>query len=65
VIVAITIVAAVITPPDVVSQLTLAVPMLILFEGSLLIMWFGERKAAKEAAAEVAAAVANSETPAL
>jgi sec-independent protein translocase protein TatC len=65
VIVAITIVAAVITPPDVVSQLTLAVPMLILFEGSLLIMWFGERKAAKEAAAEAAAAVANSETPAV
>jgi sec-independent protein translocase protein TatC len=64
VIVAITIVAAVITPPDVVSQLTLAVPMLILFEGSLAIMWFGERKAAKEAADEVANAVADAETPA-
>jgi sec-independent protein translocase protein TatC len=50
VIVAITIVAALITPPDVVSQLMLAIPMLLLFEGSLLFMWLGERKAAKEAA---------------
>jgi len=41
VIVAIFIVAAVITPPDVVSQLMLAVPLLILFEGSLLIMKLG------------------------
>lgn len=48
VIVAITALAAVITPPDVVSQLMLAIPMLLLFEGSLLFMWFGERKAAKE-----------------
>lgn len=44
VIVAITAVAAVITPPDVVSQLMLLVPMWLLFEGSLLIMWLGERK---------------------
>jgi sec-independent protein translocase protein TatC len=51
VIVAITIVAALITPPDVVSQLMLAIPMLLLFEGSLVFMWFGERRAAKEAAA--------------
>jgi sec-independent protein translocase protein TatC len=51
VIVAITIVAALITPPDVVSQLMLAIPMLLLFEGSLIFMWLGERKAAKEAAA--------------
>ncbi|MEY4160444.1 MAG: Sec-independent protein translocase protein TatC [Pseudomonadota bacterium] len=48
VIVGITIIAALITPPDVVSQLMLAVPMYLLFEGSLAIMWFGERKAAKE-----------------
>ena len=48
VIVAITAVAAVITPPDVVSQLMLLVPLVLLFEGSLIIMWFGERKAAKE-----------------
>ena len=48
VIVAITAVAAVITPPDVVSQLMLLVPLVLLFEGSLVIMWLGERKAAKE-----------------
>ncbi|MDE2435463.1 MAG: twin-arginine translocase subunit TatC [Sphingomonadales bacterium] len=47
VIVAITAIAAVITPPDIVSQITLLVPMLLLFEGSLIIMWFGERREAK------------------
>lgn len=51
VIVGITIVAAVITPPDVVSQLMLAIPLYLLFEGSMLLMWFAERKAAKEVAA--------------
>lgn len=51
VIVAIVALAAVITPPDVVSQLMLAIPMLLLFEGSLLVMWFGERRQAKEKAA--------------
>lgn len=55
VIVAIVALAAVITPPDVVSQLMLAIPMLLLFEGSLVFMWFGERRAAKEKAAEEAA----------
>jgi sec-independent protein translocase protein TatC len=49
VIVAITALSAVITPPDVVSQLMLAVPLLFLFEGSLIVMLFTERKAAKEA----------------
>ena len=38
-------IAAIITPPDPGSQLLLAVPLLLLFEGSLLIMRFGERKA--------------------
>ncbi len=52
VIVAITAVAAVITPPDVVSQLMLLVPMLLLFEGSLIVMWLGERKEAKVAVVE-------------
>jgi sec-independent protein translocase protein TatC len=59
VIVGITAVAAVITPPDVVSQLMLLVPMWLLFEGSLLIMRLGERKAAKEAAAAEAETVAE------
>jgi sec-independent protein translocase protein TatC len=47
VIVAITAVAAIITPPDVVSQLMLLVPMWLLFEGSLVVMWLGERREAK------------------
>jgi len=51
VIVGITALAAVITPPDVVSQLMLAVPMLFLFEGALLVMWLIDRKAAKAAPA--------------
>jgi sec-independent protein translocase protein TatC len=38
VIVGIFIVAAVATPPDVISQLILAIPLLLLFEGSLLLM---------------------------
>jgi len=38
VIVGIAIIAAVITPPDVVSQMMLLVPMWLLFEGSLIIM---------------------------
>src|SRR5690606_1433278 len=45
VIVGIVALAAVITPPDVVSQLMLAIPMLLLFEGSLIFMWLGERRA--------------------
>ena len=54
VIVGITALAAVITPPDVISQLMLAIPMLILFEGSLIIMRLGERREAKAKAAEEA-----------
>ena len=40
--------AAVITPPDVVSQLLLATPLIVLFEGSLLLMRFSEKKAERE-----------------
>lgn len=50
VIVAIFIVAAVITPPDVVSQFALAIPLLALFEGTLLLMRFSEGRAARLAA---------------
>ena len=56
VIVGITIVAALLTPPDVISQLLLAVPMYVLFEGSLVLMRISERRAEKERAAEAAAA---------
>ncbi|HSG33132.1 MAG TPA: twin-arginine translocase subunit TatC, partial [Sphingomonadaceae bacterium] len=42
------ILGAVLTPPDLVSQILLATPMLILFELSLILMWFTERKQAKD-----------------
>lgn len=48
VIVAAFIIAAVATPPDPISQILLAVPLIMLFEGSLVFMWFSERKAEKE-----------------
>jgi sec-independent protein translocase protein TatC len=47
VIVGIVIVAVILTPPDVASALMLAVPMWLLFECSLLVMWLGERREAK------------------
>ncbi|MEY4056010.1 MAG: twin-arginine translocase subunit TatC [Pseudomonadota bacterium] len=50
VIVGITIIAAVITPPDVISQLMLAVPLWLLYESALAIMWFTDRKERAEAA---------------
>jgi len=36
--------AAILTPPDVVSQLMLGIPLILLYEVSLLIMWVTERK---------------------
>jgi sec-independent protein translocase protein TatC len=50
------ILAAVVTPSDAVSMMMLLVPLLMLFEGTLLIMWFTERKEAREKAAAEAAA---------
>ena len=47
VIVGIVAVAAIITPPDPGSQLLLAFPLFVLFEGSLAIMWFTDRKQAR------------------
>lgn len=41
-------VAAILTPPDVVSQLMLGIPLILLYEVSLMIMWFTERKKSKE-----------------
>lgn len=54
VIVGIVTVAAIITPPDVFSQILLAVPLFLLFEGSLLLMRLSERRKAKIAAEESA-----------
>jgi len=36
--------AAILTPPDVVSQLMLGIPLVLLYEGSLVIMWFTDRR---------------------
>jgi sec-independent protein translocase protein TatC len=63
VIVGMFVIAAVATPPDVVSQLMLAIPLMLLFEGSLLIMHFTEQSDAKAKAAEEAAAAAAEAAP--
>ena len=52
-------VAAVLTPPDVFSQLMLALPLVVLYEFALVAIWFTERRRAREANAAVA--VADSE----
>ena len=44
------VIAAILTPPDVISQLLLAVPLVLLYEVSLIAIWFTERKRAREAA---------------
>jgi len=49
------IIAAIITPPDVVSQVMIGIPMIILYEVSILVCkYVVKRKAAKEAAEEAA-----------
>ncbi|MDB5567830.1 MAG: Sec-independent protein translocase TatC, partial [Tardiphaga sp.] len=50
------VIAAVLTPPDVISQASLAIPLLILYEGSIIAVRIVEGKAAKTAAAKAAAA---------
>jgi sec-independent protein translocase protein TatC len=49
-IVAIVAVAAVLTPPDIMSQVLLAAPLYILYELSIIAIWFTQRKRAREAA---------------
>lgn len=44
------VVAAVATPPDIISQFMLAIPLILLYELSLIAIWFTERKRAKEKA---------------
>ena len=48
------IVAAVATPPDVLSQLMLAIPLMLLYELSLIAIWFTEKRRAREAQVETA-----------
>jgi sec-independent protein translocase protein TatC len=56
-IVAIVAVAAVLTPPDIMSQVLLAVPLYLLYEFAIIAIWFTQRRrAADEAIAEEAAA---------
>ena len=43
------VVAAVLTPPDVFSQLLLAFPLILLYEVSLIAIWFGERRRTRTA----------------
>jgi len=50
-IVGVFVLAAVLTPPDVLSQMSLAVPLLLLYEGSIWSVRVVERKAASAAAA--------------
>jgi sec-independent protein translocase protein TatC len=47
--------AAVLTPPDVISQMSLAVPLLLLYEGSVWSVKIVEKRAAADAAAKAAA----------
>jgi len=53
VIVGITVIAAIVTPPDVISQLMLAIPLWLLYESALAIMWFTDRRKAAEAGTEL------------
>jgi len=49
------VIAAVLTPPDVLSQMSLAVPLIALYEGSIWSVRMVERRAAASRAAEAAA----------
>lgn len=53
--------AAVLTPPDVISQLSLAIPLMILYEGSVWSVRIVEKRAQTDAAAKAAK---TAETPA-
>jgi sec-independent protein translocase protein TatC len=43
------VIAAVLTPPDIISQLLLGIPLVLLYELALIAIWFTERKRIKEA----------------
>jgi sec-independent protein translocase protein TatC len=51
--------AAVLTPPDVLSQMSLAIPLLILYEGSIWSVRLVEKRARAEAAAKAASEAAS------
>lgn len=58
VIVGAAIVAAAITPPDALSMIMLAIPLVLLYEFTLIAIWFTDRRKAAEAAAEPGAETA-------
>jgi sec-independent protein translocase protein TatC len=47
--------AAVITPPDVASQCMLAIPLILLYELTLIAIWFTERRRARDPSPDAAA----------
>ena len=51
-IVAVFVIAAVLTPPDILSQLLLAGPLVLLYELALIAIWFTERRRKRDAARE-------------
>src|SRR3982074_3422048 len=53
------VIAAVLTPPDVLSQLSLALPLMLLYEGSIWSVRFVEKKAAADKAKTAASAAAK------
>ncbi len=48
-----TAIAAVLTPPDLMSQVLLAVPLIILYELAIIGIWFTERKRSREASTDI------------
>ncbi|HEY4204356.1 MAG TPA: twin-arginine translocase subunit TatC [Xanthobacteraceae bacterium] len=58
------VIAAVLTPPDVLSQASLAGPLLILYEGSIIAVSMVEKKVAKQKAAAAAATPPDATPPA-
>jgi sec-independent protein translocase protein TatC len=59
------IIAAVLTPPDVISQASLALPLLLLYEGSIIAVSIVEKNAAKRKAAQTPPDTPSETPPAL
>jgi len=57
-IVGVFIAAAILTPPDPISQMTLAIPMCLLYEISIWCVWLIERRKAKDEAEQTKDVVA-------
>src|SRR5207248_10589443 len=53
------VIAAILTPPDVISQLSLALPLMALYEGSIWSVRWVEKKAAADKAKDAANAAAK------